>query len=163
MTIRSRPSKPNQRKGQNEKFMNFAFFCEFWCFFSRETSTTHIEFLFRNAPAKSFMNWPFFGLVCRGHYCNQRVFPRNCFNKTPSFASKKGPVLKPFELDLVSCSTPDFLEIPVRDGQTSEPPDLGSAEGGHPDFFRFLPISAPYFGVPRFVPICSDLLRSLRF
>ena len=22
----------NQRKGQNEKFMNFAYFCEFWCF-----------------------------------------------------------------------------------------------------------------------------------
>ena len=30
--IRSRPGKPNQRKGQNEKFMNFAHFCEFWCF-----------------------------------------------------------------------------------------------------------------------------------
>ena len=29
--IRSRPGKPNQRKGQNEKFMNFAHFCEFWC------------------------------------------------------------------------------------------------------------------------------------
>ena len=29
---RSRPGKPNQRKGQNEKFMNFAHFCEFWCF-----------------------------------------------------------------------------------------------------------------------------------
>ena len=26
------PGKPNQRKGQNEKFMNFAHFCEFWCF-----------------------------------------------------------------------------------------------------------------------------------
>ena len=30
--IRSRPSKPNQRKSQNEKFMDFAHFCEFWCF-----------------------------------------------------------------------------------------------------------------------------------
>ena len=30
--IRSRPGKPNQRKGKNEKFMNFAHFCEFWCF-----------------------------------------------------------------------------------------------------------------------------------
>ena len=30
--IKSRSSKPNQRKGQNEKFMNFAHFCEFWCF-----------------------------------------------------------------------------------------------------------------------------------
>ena len=30
--IRSRPGKPNQIKAQNEKFMNFAHFCEFWCF-----------------------------------------------------------------------------------------------------------------------------------
>ena len=30
--FRIRPGKPNQRKGQNEKFMNFAHFCEFWCF-----------------------------------------------------------------------------------------------------------------------------------
>ena len=30
--LRSHPSKPNQIKGQNEKFMNFAHFCEFWCF-----------------------------------------------------------------------------------------------------------------------------------
>ena len=29
----SRPGKPSQRKGQNEKFMNFAHFCEFRCFF----------------------------------------------------------------------------------------------------------------------------------
>ena len=28
--IRSRPGKPNQRKGQNEKFMNFAHY-DFWC------------------------------------------------------------------------------------------------------------------------------------
>ena len=27
--VRSGPGKPNQRKGQNEKFMNFAHFCEF--------------------------------------------------------------------------------------------------------------------------------------
>ena len=32
-TVRSRPGKPNQRKGHNEKFMNFALFCEFWWFF----------------------------------------------------------------------------------------------------------------------------------
>ena len=30
--FRSRPGKPNQRKGQNEKLMNFGHFCEFWCF-----------------------------------------------------------------------------------------------------------------------------------
>ena len=32
--FRSRPGKPNPKKGQNEKLMNFAHFCEFWCFFS---------------------------------------------------------------------------------------------------------------------------------
>ena len=51
--FRSRPGKPKQRKGQNEKFMNFAHFCEFWCFFLSKTSTIHIELLFRNAPVKS--------------------------------------------------------------------------------------------------------------
>ena len=30
--FRSRPGKPNQRKGQNEEFMNFTHFCEFWWF-----------------------------------------------------------------------------------------------------------------------------------
>ena len=59
--IRSRPGKPNQRKGQNEKFMNFAHFCEFWCFFLRKTSTIHIELLFRNAPAKN--SWADLSLV----------------------------------------------------------------------------------------------------
>ena len=43
--FRSVPGKPNQRKGQNEKFMNFAHFCEFWCFL-RKTSTIHIELFF---------------------------------------------------------------------------------------------------------------------
>ena len=33
--------------------MNFALFCEFWCFSLGKTSTIHIVFLFRNAPAKS--------------------------------------------------------------------------------------------------------------
>ena len=51
--VRSRPSKPNQRKGQNEKFMNFAHFCEFWCFSLGNKHDSHIELLFRNAPAKS--------------------------------------------------------------------------------------------------------------
>ena len=47
-------------------------------------------------------------------------------------------------------------------------PHLGSAEGGHPDLFRFprfLPICSDlrslFSGILRFVPICSDLLRFL--
>ena len=54
-------------KGQNEKFMNFAHFCEFCCFSlgkqARFTSRTFVP----ECPLEKFMNWPFFGLVCRGH------------------------------------------------------------------------------------------------
>ena len=48
----------------------------------------------------------------------------------------------------------------------NEAPDLGSAEGDHPDLFRFVPISpfssdlrSLFSGVPRFVPICSVFFR----
>ena len=43
--LRSRPGKPNQRKGQNEKFMWISpiFLCEFWCFFLGKTSAIHIS------------------------------------------------------------------------------------------------------------------------
>ena len=74
--IRSRPSKPNQRKGQNEKFMNFAHFCEFWCFSlgkqARFTSRTFVP----ECPCEKFMNWPFFGLVCRGHSWQKHGLPK---------------------------------------------------------------------------------------
>ena len=50
--FRGRPGKPNQRKGQNEKFMNFAHFCVNSGVFLRKTSTIHIELLFRNALRK---------------------------------------------------------------------------------------------------------------
>ena len=64
--LRSRPGKPNQKKGQNEKFMNFAHFCEFWCFpweNKHDSPWTCVP----ECPPEKFMNWPFFGLVCRGH------------------------------------------------------------------------------------------------
>ena len=39
----------------------------------------------------------------------------------------------------------------------------GSAEGCHPDLFRFLPFCSDsrslFSGIPRFAPICSDLLQ----
>ena len=57
--FRSCPGKPNQRKGQNEKFMSFAHFCEFWCFSlgkqARFTSRTFVP----ECPCEKFMNWPF--------------------------------------------------------------------------------------------------------
>ena len=45
--FRSRPSKQNQRKGQNEKFMNFALFCEFWCFSLGEQARFTLNFCSR--------------------------------------------------------------------------------------------------------------------
>ena len=46
--------------------MNFALFCEFGCFSkgkqARFTSRTFVP----ECPCEKFMNWPFFGLVCRG-------------------------------------------------------------------------------------------------
>ena len=59
-------------------------------------------------------------------------------------------------------------ETPVagRGGCNLGAPTLGSAERGHPDFFRFVPISpfcsdlrSLFSGIPRFVPICSVLFR----
>ena len=45
-------------------------------------------------------------------------------------------------------------------------PNLGSAEGGHPDWFRFLPICFDlrswFSGIPPCVPICSGLLHFFR-
>ena len=53
---RTRPGKPNQRHGQNEKLMNFAHFFVNSGVFSlgkQGTKLTHLELLFQNAPAKS--------------------------------------------------------------------------------------------------------------
>ena len=47
------PANQTKERGQNKKFMNFAHFCEFWCFSLGKKSTIHIELLFRNASAKS--------------------------------------------------------------------------------------------------------------
>ena len=49
--FRSRPGKPNQRKGQNEKFMNLAHFCEFWCFSLGKQAQFVLE-----CPCEKFMN-----------------------------------------------------------------------------------------------------------
>ena len=64
--IRSRPGKPNQRKGQNEKFMNFAHFCEFWCFSLGKQARFTLNFC-SGTPLRKVHEPTFFGLVCRGH------------------------------------------------------------------------------------------------
>ena len=64
--VRSRPGKPNQRKGQNEKFMNFAHFCEFWCFSLGNQARFTLNFCsgmpLRKVHAPTF---PWFGLLGR--------------------------------------------------------------------------------------------------
>ena len=53
--VRSRPGKPNQRKGQNEKkFTKFAtIFVNSGVFPWENKHDSHLKLLFRNAPAKS--------------------------------------------------------------------------------------------------------------
>ena len=59
--IRSRPGKPQPKKGPKRKVHEFRPFLWILVFFLRKTSTIHIEFLFRNAPAKS--SWTDLSLV----------------------------------------------------------------------------------------------------
>ena len=63
---RSRPGKPNQRKGQNEKFMNFIFVNS--SVFPWENKCDSHRTFVPECPWRKFMNWPFFGLVCRGDF-----------------------------------------------------------------------------------------------
>ena len=63
--IRSRPGKPNQRKGQNAKFMNFAHFCEFWCFsLGKQARFTYRTFVPESPPPRKVheLAFPWFGL-----------------------------------------------------------------------------------------------------
>ena len=48
--------------------MNFRpFLCEFWCVFPKENKhDSHWTFVLE-CPCEKFINWPFFGFVCRGH------------------------------------------------------------------------------------------------
>ena len=50
--IRSRPGKPNQRKSPSKKFMNFAHFCEFWCFSLGKQARFTLNFCSGMPPGK---------------------------------------------------------------------------------------------------------------
>ena len=62
--IRSHPGKPNQIKGQNEKFMNFAHFVWILEFFLMKTSTIHISNFCSGMPPRKVHELTFlwFGL-----------------------------------------------------------------------------------------------------
>ena len=77
--FRSRPSKPNQRKGQNEKFMNFAQFCEFWCFSLGKQARFTLNFCSGMPPRKVHeLTFLWFGLpgpLLKIWVCLIRVIP----------------------------------------------------------------------------------------
>ena len=60
------PRQTKPKKGPKRKFMNFAHFCEFGCFSLGKQARFTLIFC-SGMPREKFMNWPFFGLVCRGH------------------------------------------------------------------------------------------------
>ena len=51
--FRRRHGKPNQRMGQNEEFMNFAHFCEFWCFSLGKQARFTLNFCSGMPPGKA--------------------------------------------------------------------------------------------------------------
>ena len=58
------PANQTKERAKTKSSYEFhPFFCEFWCFSLGNKHDSHIELLFRNAPAKG--SWS--GLVCRGH------------------------------------------------------------------------------------------------
>ena len=54
--IMSRPGKPNQKKGQNEKFMNFAYLYEFWCLSLGKQARFTFRTFVPECPCEKFMN-----------------------------------------------------------------------------------------------------------
>ena len=61
------PRQTKPKKGSKRKVHEFSpIFCEFWCFFlGKNKRDSHRTFV-PECPREKFMNWPFFGLVCRG-------------------------------------------------------------------------------------------------
>ena len=89
INFRSRPGKPNQRKVQNEKFINFAHFCEFWCFSLGKQARFTLNFCSR-MPLRKVYEPTFLGLVCRGHswkLCRNVVWEPNYKYATSTLAS----------------------------------------------------------------------------
>ena len=57
--MRSRPGKPNQRKGQDEKFLIASIFMNSGVFPWENKHDSHRIFV-PERPREKFMNWPFF-------------------------------------------------------------------------------------------------------
>ena len=88
------PANQTKERGKTKSsWISPPFFCEFWCFFLGKTSTKLTYWTFvPECPCEKFMNWPFFGLVCRGHSWDN-------WHTTPSRSPKQACLL-PFYLVL---------------------------------------------------------------
>ena len=60
------PRQTKPEKGQNEKFMNFAHSCEFWCFFLRKQARFTLNFC-SGVPPEKVHELAFLWFGCRGH------------------------------------------------------------------------------------------------
>ena len=62
--VRSSPQQTKPKKGPKRKVHEFLLFCEFWCFFSRKTSTIHISNFCSGMPPRKVHELTFlwFGL-----------------------------------------------------------------------------------------------------
>ena len=61
------PRQTKPKKAPKRKFMNFAHFCEFWCFSLGKQARFTFRTFVPECPCEKFMTWPFFGLICWGH------------------------------------------------------------------------------------------------
>ena len=68
------PQQTKPKKGPKRKVHEFRPFLWILVFFLRKTSTIHIRTFVPECPCEKFMNWPFFGLVCRGDSRFNRTF-----------------------------------------------------------------------------------------
>ena len=73
--VQESPRQTNQRKGQNEKFMNCAHFCEFWCFSLGKQARFTLNFCSRMPLWKVYeLTFLWFGLP--GHSWNCVIGPK---------------------------------------------------------------------------------------
>ena len=104
--------------------MNFAHFCEFWCFsLGKQARFTYRTFV-PEWPCEKFMNRPFFGLVCRGHFARGVTAPSKQLPRPNRQGRKKQHKHKLFGPDFQRT----FLTLtPERPGVKKFLPTTGAA------------------------------------
>ena len=87
------PANQTKERAKTKSSWISPIFCEFWCFSigkqARFTSRTFVP----GCPCEKFMNWPLFGLVCRGHSWYPSI--NGTFRPTTAIGSTADSSLKP--------------------------------------------------------------------